>query len=320
MSEHPIYRQLRLSSLELHQPFGPKTFARPHPLCRRVVVRDPLTDGQFRSVAAFLRKYPRLGLEIGGFTAHRDLDFLAHFPTLRRVHINCLSIENISGLAYLGRELAVFELGRTMKRLSMAPLERFTRLTTLALDGHMNDIEVVGKLTALRRLLLRSITLSTLKALLPLRRLEHFALKLGATKDLRELPDIGRLRYFEAFLVRGLADLAPVAALPALECLYLQALKRVTKLPSFRAARVLRWVLLWTMRGLKNLAPLADAPGLRNLVAYDMRHLAPEAFRPFVGHRTLRATTIGLGSKRKNDAVAALLPLRSPGTLPSRYR
>lgn len=319
MSEHPIYRQARLSYRELRPPFGPKTFARPHPLCRRVVVRDPLTNDQFRSVAAFLCKYPRLGLEIGGFTSHRNLDFLAHFPTLRRVRISCLSLEDIAGLGYLGRELDVFELGPTLKRLSIAPLERFTRLTTLALDGHTKDIEVIGELTALRRLLLRSITLPNLKPLLPLRRLERFALKLGATSDLRALPDIGRLRYFEAFMVRGLADLAPVAALPALECLLLQALRRVTKLPSFRAAKALRWVFLWTMRGLRDLAPLADAPGLRNLVAY-MGHLAPEAFRPFVGHRALKAGAIDLGSKKKNEAVAALLPLRSPGTLPSRYQ
>jgi internalin A len=286
-----------------------------------VVIGGRLSNDEFRSVAAFLRKYPRLSLAIIDYVSHKNLDFLAHFPTVRSLYVCCLSIEDISGIGHLGRDLAAFSLGPTVKkRFSLSPLERFTRLGTLSLHGQMKDIEVIGKLTALRRLVLRSITLPNLKLLLPLRRLERFELKLGATRDLRELPDIGRLRYFEAFLVRGLADLAPVAALPALECLFLQALKRVTTLPSFRAAAALRWVILWTMTGLKNLAPLAEAPELRSLVAYDMGHLAPEAFRPFVGHRTLKAARIGLGSDRKNEAVDALLPLSSPGTLPARYR
>jgi hypothetical protein len=73
------------------------------------------------------------------------------------------------------------------------------------------------------------------------------------------------------------------------------------------------------MKGLTNLAPLAEAPALWSLCAFDMRHLGPEAFKPFVGHRTLKAGAISLGSKRKDDAVAALLPLRSP-RLPSRFR
>src|SRR4029453_5319986 len=97
--------------------------------------------------------------------------------------------------------------GQAVKRLSVAPLARFARLTRLSLDGHARDIEVIGKLTALRRLLLRSITPPNLRVLFPLRQLQRLELKLGATRDLRELPNIGRLRYFEAFLVRGLADL-----------------------------------------------------------------------------------------------------------------
>ena len=321
MKEHPAYRSLRLSARELRSPFGPKAFSRPHVLCRRVVINGLLTNDEFRSVAAFLRKYPRLGLAVGPFGGtYRNLDFLAHFPTLRRVSITCLGLEDISGLGHLDQGLVELYLGPTVKRLSLAPLERFKRLTRLSLDGHARDIEVIGELTALRRLLLRSITLPNLRALLPLRQLQRLELKLGATQDLRELPNIGRLHYFEAFLVRGLSDLGPVAALPDLECLFLQALKRVTKLPSFRAAAALRWAILGLMRGLTNLAPLAEAPALRSLVAFDMGHLGPAAFMPFVGHRTLKAAAIGLGSKRKNDAVAASLPLRAPRTLPSRFR
>lgn len=47
------------------------------------------------------------------------------------------------------------------------------------------------------------------------------------------------------------------------------------------------------------------------LLAKDMRHLQPEAFRVFVGHPRLKRATIGLGSDRKNRSVAAMLGLPS---------
>ena len=64
------------------------------------------------------------------------------------------------------------------------------------------------------------------------------------------------------------------------------------------------------MKGLRDLTPVAAAPALEELMAIDMGHLTPEAFRPFVGHPTLRAVRIGLGSKRKNAAAQHLLPLQ----------
>ncbi|MGH2352733.1 MAG: hypothetical protein ACRDJN_14090, partial [Chloroflexota bacterium] len=48
--------------------------------------------------------------------------------------------------------------------------------------------------------------------MLPLHRLRSLDLKLGRTKDLRLLPEIGHLRYLELWRVKGLADLDPVAA------------------------------------------------------------------------------------------------------------
>jgi hypothetical protein len=58
-----------------------------------------------------------------------------------------------------------------------------------------------------------------------------------------------------------------------------------------------------------DMRPVAKAPGLEELFAVDMQHLEPDAFQPFVGHPTLRRATIGLGSDRKNKAVAQLLGL-----------
>jgi hypothetical protein len=40
-----------------------------------------------------------------------------------------------------------------------------------------------------------------------------------------------------------------------------------------------------------------------------MRHIQPEALRPFVGHPTLKRALVGLGSQRKNGAAESLLGL-----------
>jgi hypothetical protein len=158
-------------------------------------------------------------------------------------------------------------------------------------------------------LTLRSITLPDLALLLPMCDLLSLDLKLGGTKNLDLLPEVGQLRYLELWMVRGLSDLSAIAQVQTLQFLFLQALKQVTELPSLAALSELRRVHLETMKGLNDLSPVAHAPQLLELEAVDMRHLRPEAFAPFVGHPTLRFSTIGLGSLRKNEAVSALLGL-----------
>lgn len=218
-------------------------------------------------------------------------------------------LQDISGLRFLRSDLETLGLGATKRRFSLRPLERFSALRDLWLEGHARDFEVVGQLVRLRELSLRSITLPDLSTLRTLRELETFELKLGGTRNLQYLPEIGRLRYFEAWLVRGLADIGPVADVRSLCSLFLQALKQVTKLPSLAPLSELRRVHLETMKGVHDLAPVAAAPALEELLAIDMRHLQPDAFKVFVGHPTLRAATIGLGSDRKNASVRKLLQL-----------
>ena len=65
------------------------------------------------------------------------------------------------------------------------------------------------------------------------------------------------------------------------------------------------------MKGLRDLRPLATAPALERVELIDMRHLVPEDLRPLVGLPNLRSVTPGLGSRRKNEAAAAMLGLPS---------
>ena len=306
MDEYPFLREIR-------PPLTPDQLRPIDPRCLTVQFREALSGADLRRVASFLGEYPGVTLRIYGHETYPTLDFLEYFAGVRRVQLEIFLLQDVSGLRFLSPALEALGVGATKKRFSLRPLERFAALRDLWLEGHAKDFEVVGQLCRLRRLSLRSITLPDLSTLRTLRDLEHFELKLGATRDLQHLPDIGRLRYFEAWLVRGLADLSPVAGVRSLRFLFLQALKQVTALPSLAALGELRRVHLETMKGLHDLSPVAAAPALEELVAIDMGHLDPEAFRLFVGHPTLRAARIGLGSDRKNAAVRELLPLPDAG-------
>lgn len=193
--------------------------------------------------------------------------------------------------------------------LAIRTLQRFRRLEELWLYGHAKDIGVVGELTLLRKLSLRAITLPSLDVFRALAHLDRLELKLGGTKNLDALPAIGRLRAFEAFLVRGLSDIGPVARIPTLQMLHLDALEQVTKLPSFRPATALRRVHFRTMKGIRGLGPLAEAPNLEELAILGAPQLQPADFRPFIAHPKLRRISIELGSAKKNEAVREILPL-----------
>jgi hypothetical protein len=148
-----------------------------------------------------------------------DLEFLRHFPTPRSFQADALyhSLTNIDGLGYLPDDVQFISLGQTKKRLSLAPLARFTTIRRLYLEGQSKDIEVVSDLRHLRSVTLRSIRLPDLALLKPLSRLRALDLKLGGTKDIALLPDLQSLDYLELWMVKGLADLSPIAHLPRLE-------------------------------------------------------------------------------------------------------
>lgn len=297
---------------DIRQLSSPLTAEQLRPLdarCRVVQFDEPLTDAELRRVASFVVDYPGITLRVYGHRTYASLDFLDHFQRVRNLQLDIFELQDASGLRFLGKDLRYFGFGATRKKHSIAALSALTRIQDLWLEGHTKDFGVVSELRSLQRLSLRSIRLPNLDQLRPLRLLEKIELKLGGSTDLTALPAIGRLRRFEAWLVRGLSDLEPIGFVPTLRTLFLQALKGVTALPSMSRMTELTRVHLETMKSLSDLAPLAAAPVLEQLLLIDMRHLGPDSLRPLLGHRTLRGVTIGLGSKRRNEAARAVLQL-----------
>jgi hypothetical protein len=270
-----------------------------------------LTDADFERLADWLRAYPEMALRVYGSREIADLEFLRFFPYLRRFAADALwgGLASLDGLRHLPEDLEHLGLGATRRRLDLEVIGRFPRLRTLFLEGQTKNIEVVAGLKRLEELTLRSITLPDLSLLLPLKHLLALDLKLGGTKELGLLPEIGRIRYLELWRIKGLTDISSIARLSRLRSLFLQTLKGVTSLPDLSGARVLRRVHLETMKGICDLRPLATAPALRELVLVDMPQLQPDDLRPIVGLPRLKAATVALGSVRKNIAAEELLGL-----------
>jgi len=272
-----------------------------------------LTDDDFRQLGEWFRAYPEMTLRAYGSYDHSilDLEFLRFFPTLRRFAADALwdSLTSLDGLRHLPADLQELGIGATRAKLDLAILARFRELTWLFLEGQTKHLEVIAGFGALDDLTLRSITMADLSLLLPLKRLRSLDLKLGGTRDLGLLPRVGELRYLELWMIRGLTDVAAVGQISTLRSLFLQALPQVDALPNFRRATELRRIRLEGMKGLRDLSPLATAPALEGVELIDMRHMKAEDLAPLVGLPQLKAVTPGLGSRRKNEAAAAMLGL-----------
>jgi hypothetical protein len=283
---------------------------RPDARVSLVQFRQPLTDRDYRRLAGWLEDHPSITLRAWGHVP--DLDFLRFFPRLLRFSADTFyeAPESFAGLRHLRPDLHSLSLGSTDKRLSLSPLEHFRGLRRLYLQKHTKDIDVLSRLTSLRSLTLREITLPDLSVLLPLPDLRALDLKLGGTRDLSLLPKIGQLEYLELWMTRGLDDLTPLADVATLRSVHLEALKQVTALPAdlSRLTR-LDTIYLETMKGLADLTPLLTAPALRRVALVNMTHLEPAQVGVLREHPTLRYLIAGLGSDRKNRAVRELVPL-----------
>lgn len=163
------------------------------PRCEVVQFGHPLSDADFQTLADWLRDYPAVTLRAFADGTGAELDFLRFFPTLRAFHadFSYRTLVSLDGLNHLPADLTYLGLGQTKKRLSLAPLARFTELQRLYLEGQSKDIEVIGHLRTITSLTLRSITLPNLSLLVPLTRLRALDLKLGGTRDLALLPEVG---------------------------------------------------------------------------------------------------------------------------------
>jgi hypothetical protein len=264
----------------------------------------------------------------GFYRSECDLAFLQFIPSVSRLVVNCLQgpvthVESIGDLqcltnlkvgimqlldfGFLERlppSLDTLYLEETQsKNLSVKSILRFQRVRQLYIERHHKDLELIGRLPDLQSLVLRSITVPSLSFLTSLSSLRVLHLKLGGTRNLDALQELPNLTELEIWRVRKLEDIGVVARIPRLETLILQDLPNVTDFPSLAGCTSLKTVFINHLKSLEDLSPIAEAPNLEHFGVTGLTKCSPDAFEPFVNHKTLKNIWVGLGRVKKNEAV-----------------
>lgn len=295
---------------------GRNSFEPLGPECDQVSIGGvpPLSSAELEQVASLMAGRPEITLRVHT-RASDDLEFLEHFPGLRRLSIDLWELEDITGFSHLHGSLELLHFGKTKKRFSVRFLETMPALRTLSLAGHSKDFAAVGNLSQLTNIELRGITLPDLSVLVPLTGLTVFSLMIGGTTNLTHLAELPRLEILNLMRVTKLADLSILAKLVSLRILNLDWMQNVTSLPSLASLTHLEDVTLETMKGLTGISAVAAAPALRRLTIAGMPQLDAEAFRCLVGHPHLAELTLypSLGGVNLKKPVLAAVKQMLPG-------
>lgn len=246
------------------------------------------------------RSDPRLVVDVDD----TDLAFLGDLPPLHHLEVPSSRVRDVAALAAHADTLRVLQLQLGRHPVSVEVIGALPRLRQLYLlkmgPAAVKGVsEAVARAVQLQHLVLHSVTIPTLAPLTGLPQLRGLALKLGGAPDLTAFPDLPALRFFEAWQVRGLTDLRPVAASPTLEVLHLESLPRAP-LPDFSRAVALQHVLIDGLAVPEGLAGLAAAPALRHVTIGRpvLDHDDVEVLR---GHPTLQAAWIAIRGRRVTD-------------------
>lgn len=315
MAENTLQEYPQRSFIQIKYPVRLSNLPHLGPECRRVQLaphygessgRKP-SDRDFQAVAEYLTGHPHIVFRVYGSETVDNLEYLRFFKNHHRFEIDIFSLRDFDGLRHLADGLESLFFGATKATLDLSFLQRFKGLRELHLEGHRKNAQVLSILTNLEYLSLRSVTLKDLSFLLPLHKLLDLEIRLGGTKNLQPLGEIGTIRYLHLWKILGLSDLSPVANVTTLQNLFLQALPRVTRLPELTHCKLLRRIVLYQMKGVSNLEALSTLTGLRELAILSMPQLTPRSFSPLSALTRLERVDVWLRNKEKHREISQML-------------
>ena len=270
-----------------------------------VELRGPLGPAAVATAADKLSRRPTAKLLVAG-VQDTDLGFLVDLPPVQELQVVLSGVRDVQALVHHAGSLRRLHLELGRHPVAVDALGDLPRLRELYLrkDGPAavrGAPGAVARARALEHLALHGVTLPTVAPLTALPRLRGLALKLGGAPDLVSLPELPVLRSFEAWRVRGIADLSPLAASGTLEVLWLESLGRAA-LPGFSGAASLSHVRIDALPLREGLAGLAAAPALRQL-HITRRSFDVEEVAVLRDHPTLEAAFIPLRGRAPEEEV-----------------
>jgi hypothetical protein len=142
-----------------------------------------------------------LRLVVNGDGAINDLDFLHKLPNLKNLTADLFKNDEIKKI---NKYLKLDTLAIGTHKVSLKPIIEQTSLKNLFVFDKPKDIEIIGQMTWLENITFSMQTLKSLDFLIPLGNLKELHFKLGGTKNLTELPNIGKIEKLSFMWVRQL--------------------------------------------------------------------------------------------------------------------
>ena len=231
-----------------------------------------------------------------------SISSITKIPNLETLGIGIFELRDLSFLEEVNPTLARLTLGATRsKKPDLTVLNRFRGLKELYLEGIQKNIEVIGGLTELEDVTLRSISTPEVDFLAPLGKMWSLDVKLGGIKSFAGIEGMSGIKYLELWQVMGLAELTFVSTLTGLQYLFLQSLTRVNRLPALDKLPALRRVHLEDMKGLSDMSSLEFAPALEELAFVGAKPPQLDIVTPALRNRCLKSMRAGFGSDLRNN-------------------
>jgi Leucine-rich repeat (LRR) protein len=277
---------------------------------RRLQLSDVPPDSEIEQISAFIDANPQIPLRVYGAMGKRieDVSFLGQLRGLRVLRLDELYwLQSMDGVQHLD-QLERLTIGRSKRRLSLAPLAQLTQLRLLAVQGRSSQLEVVRALPQLRSLAVSGAPSQPLADLLgEMHSLRALRLDGGTAESLPWIGDLVGLELLSIGAMRRLRIVPPVSRLTSLRYLLLATLNQVTQLPALDSCVNLEELHLHGLRALEGLGPLRSAPALTTLAVSATAMKTWEDFRVLERHPTLKCVSIYTGSRRRDAAISERL-------------
>lgn len=233
-----------------------------------------------------------------------NIDTISHLRNLKSLSIGVYNLESLEFLKDVPASLKKLFIGATKsKKPDLMGLKRFSELEELYIEGQNKNIEVLGQLSSLKKLILRSTSPKDISFIRELENLWSLDIKLGGIKDLKPLESLENIKYLELWQVKGLSDISVISSLVGLEFLFLQALRNVVVLPDVSMLVNLRRVYLETMKGLKDVSGILKSPSLEEYIHVCAQNMHPDQYVELLQLPTLKKALFGFGSDKKNKLI-----------------
>jgi hypothetical protein len=237
-----------------------------------------------------------------------NIDAMSNLSGLESLSVGIYSLDNFDFLTTIPATLNHLFLGVTKsKKPDLSPLERFTNLKDVYIEGQNKHLEVLGQIHSLKKLVLRSVSPKDISFIRKLNNLWSLDIKLGGIRDLSPLHELDNIKYLELWQVRGLSDISVISSLTGLQYLFLQSLKNVTALPDMSRLHALRRVYLETMKGLTDVSGVFKAPALEEYIHVCAQNMEPEQYSDLLKSKMLKKALFGFGSDKKNTRMYKMM-------------